>query len=218
MMITPEVLRESIAARNLSLEQLGSEQAKEIICAVKPIKFANWLGIDFITVAQAAHFYNINAGVIRYKTRKSYQDEFTRDGVKCVVDKKDTLEAHYALSAAKNTAQIIICPPKAVLRLAMILSIENNLAYQIVESYLNRSQTKEIEAKILPQAALVNQFHRFSKEMLKINQQILQLLSANNLKTRDSQLTLEDEEYLIEESESFFPERAVINGNYSTKY
>ena len=42
MVITPAVLRESHAARNSELVQIGSTEVIEIIDGVKSIKFALW--------------------------------------------------------------------------------------------------------------------------------------------------------------------------------
>ena len=230
MLLTPEVLRESVAARNGELVQISSADAIEIIQEIKPIKFTKWAGIDFVTVPQIAHFLNSSPGAIRYKLRRSYQAEFNQDGVKCLADKQESREAHYALNASKNDSQMIICPPKAILRLAMLLSLENPLALKIVEFYINCRKTKEgyvnnsNDSELRKQIANLSQIVASSQEQwLKTNQALAQITSSlmpvkERVYQENRVLDIQDELAFQEsESDSIFVYESV-NNHHTTLY
>jgi len=134
MLLSLEVLRESAAARQSELSYLSNDRAKEIILRVKPIHFARWSGIDFITVPQLAVFLSLSQEKIRNLFRTRF-DEFRNDGIKRVRD-TEAIAAHLARDSTNSRSPMIICPPLAILRTAMFLSGENSVCAEVVQTYI----------------------------------------------------------------------------------
>ncbi len=83
-------------------------------------------GIYFLTIPQLASYFNRDTSEIRHSVRSSYKEEFNSDGVRCLTG-KESLSVHQAMNYGQNSSPIIIIPAQSVLRLAIILSWDNDL-------------------------------------------------------------------------------------------
>lgn len=229
MILTREILQESPAARNLELDQITESRIKEIIQKVKPLKFTLWDDIEFITVPQMAYYFGCDTGTLRGKIRQSYCEEFERDKVKCLVDKEQRKAAHSALSQTYNKSKLIICPPKAVLRMAMIISSQNDLAAHVVETWVE--ENKGLDKLFLPDdktiakslAELSQTVAISESRILEIAQKVLEVLpfgkptalpqeSMSNYTENNS--TEGDFNLSFVEQDSVFDRTYVANGNH----
>ncbi len=184
MTLSVEVLRESPAARNLELDRISSRIVKLILEDVKLIIFSNWTGIDFITVPQMAEIFKAETKQIRNLIRgRHYEEEFTRDGVKCLTD-FEAIQANYALGVGKNRSKLIICPPKSILRLAMITSEYNNMALEITRyfvEYINKKERSNLDndSDLKQQITTLTQIVVSSQDQWsKTNQALTQITSS----------------------------------------
>ncbi len=222
MVITAAVLRESHAARNSELAQIGSTEVIEIIDGVKSIKFALWSRIYFVTIPQLASYFNRSTSEIRHSVRSSYKEEFNSDGVRCLTG-QDSLDAHRAMNYGQNSSPIIICPAKSVLRLAIILSWDNDLAQKIVSHYAfrlntksnNRSNNDDLTAEIAKLSQIIADSQQ---QMLLTTQKLLNIVSTKTADVQTPNFVEASQDFPVFNDRSFCATELINNGSAEREY
>ena len=121
-LISDSVLTESKSARNNQLQRMTHDAAADVLGKVKALYFALWQGAGAATSEQIRQFYEVNIDAVEAALRRC-RSEFEGDGIKTLKGKQ--LKEFKQLSASEaessNAASLTIWPPRAALRLGMML-------------------------------------------------------------------------------------------------
>nr|WP_290224299.1 DNA-binding protein [Trichocoleus desertorum] len=199
--VSDSVLVESKSARNDQLTTISHDRATEVLNKTKALFFALWQGVGLATSAQLAEFYETDVETVQ-KLSQRHRDEFEADGLKTLRGKevKDVVDI---LSISSKAPNLTIWPPRAALRLGMLLR-DSEIAKAVRTSLLNAVEyaTAPTEAPALPSSdrltvlkeavAIGNQLGGFDdRQKMLLKDQLMNLLMQERLLAADSTLTIE---------------------------
>jgi hypothetical protein len=199
--LSDSVLVESKSARDNQLTSLSHDRATEVLNKTKALFFALWQGVGLTISSQLAEFYETDVETVQ-KLCQRHRDEFEADGLRTLRGKevKDVVDI---LSISSRTPNLTIWPPRAALRLGMLLR-DSEVAKAIRTALLNaiESAAPTAQAPALPSpdrftllkeaVEIGNQLGGFDdRQKMLLKDQLMNLLMQERLLAPDSTPTIE---------------------------